>query len=1015
MGSLSEKCSSEGLLGGSFFFSSSSPSSGCRSKKAFVLTLAYQFAQHHPGLKSAIGRVVEKRPEVFQKNLHAQMKLLILGPLQEAHDYTLSTSSKSVIIVDGIDECELEATSIGVFNESDPKVRTQMRSREDDQLEILQVLLQAASNPTFPFRILIASRPERVFRHFFEAGPFAPTLTLDENYNPNADIALFLEAKFAEIRREYKLSPSWPPPHTISTLVKKASGQFIYAATVIRFITESRKHNPYTLLRIALAARLANVHSGLTPNTNLDALYTKILQSSPDPGLSVKWLWVTNGGLSDPASNGLVGEIYEDIYGGLPSRPPAQFINRLLESFDGEAEHLLGDLHSLVKVPSSGDEFKTPYSFHHKSLFDFLGDSNRSGSLFLGYGERSAFFWRKYFDVCRHKGFSDPRREDALHLSFYFSLALRLVDVSSMDPSDLDLPPSNIDCQMASNFNDAHHFVIENNVINNTVVRSAPSSTTSSLKELHSRIAAGAIHDSSERCDAPKCHPETRVAVQDELYSWIVHGDQDQQPKKIKWVTGPAGSGKTAIMGSLAEKCGIEGLLGASFFFSSSSPSSGRHTKTALVLTLAYQLAQNYPGLKSSISRVVEERPEVFKKTLQVQMKLLVLDPLREVGVRDHSSTTSVQKVIIVDGVDECEAGPIFNLDAPDVLDPELGKAQEMRTAMSTRSKEDDQLEILQVLLQASSDPSFPFRILVASRPERTFRQFFEAGPFAPTLTLDEKYNPDADIALFLEAKFSEIRRKYKLSSSWPPPYTIPTLVKNASGQFIYAATVIRFITKSRRHNPYTLLDIVLEAKPTGCHSGSKPFSNLDALYFKILQSSPDPALSIRWLWVINGEFLSSKQDGPIVFHIDIYFAMGTRPPAHFINRWLETFDGEAEHLLGNLHSLLKVPSSGEEFEKPYEFYHKSLFDFLDDPNRSGTLFLGSRACSAFFWKQYFNVCRNQGFTVSRQEDENYLSIYFDIELPAYVESDSDLSPSSIDCAIGTTVEEHAGSGVIRS
>ncbi|KAJ2924872.1 hypothetical protein H1R20_g12245, partial [Candolleomyces eurysporus] len=456
MGSLSEKCSSEGLLGGSFFFSSSSPSFGCRSKKAFVLTLAYQLAQHHPGLKSVIAHVVEKRPEVFQKNLHAQMKLLILGPLQEAHDYALATSSKSVVIIDGVDECELEPTSMGALNESDPKVRTQMRSREDDQLEILQVLLQAASNPSFPFRILIASRPERVFRHFFEAGPFAPTLTLDENYNPDADIALFLEAKFAEIRRDYKLSASWPPPHTIPLLVKKASGQFIYAATVIRFITESRKHNPYTLLRIVLAARLTDVHSGLTPDTNLDALYTKILQSSPDPGLSVRWLWVINGGLSDPASNGLVGKIYEDIYGGLPSRPPAQFINRLLESFDGEAEHLLGDLHSLVKVPSLGDELKTPYSFHHKSLFDFLGDPNRCGSLFLAYGERSAFFWKKYFDVCRSKGFSVPGREDALHLSIYFRLALRLVDVSSMDPSDFDLPPSNIDWWVRNSVSGKH-------------------------------------------------------------------------------------------------------------------------------------------------------------------------------------------------------------------------------------------------------------------------------------------------------------------------------------------------------------------------------------------------------------------------------------------------------------------------------------------------------------------------------------------------------------------------------
>ncbi|KAJ2924871.1 hypothetical protein H1R20_g12244, partial [Candolleomyces eurysporus] len=442
---------------------------------------------------------------------------------------------------------------------------------------------------------------------------------------------------------------------------------------------------------------------------------------------------------------------------------------------------------------------------------------------------------------------------------------------------------------MANSFNDAHHFVIENNIINNTVIRSAPCSTTSSLKELHSRIAAGAIHDSSERCDDPKCHPDTRVAVQDELYSWIVHGDQDQQPRKIKWVTGPAGSGKTAIMGSLAEKCGSEGLLGGSFFFSSSSPSPNRRTKTAFVLTLAYQFAQQHHSMKTAISRVIEERPEVFGKTLPVQMKLLVLDPFREAAAQDHTSAMSQQKVIIVDGVDECDTGRIAIWDADDdSKKPAAGvaAAQQIQTPMLERLKDEDQLEVLQVLLQASSDPCFPFRILIASRPERIFRLFFETGPFAPTLILDEKYNPDADIALFLEAKFTEIRRRHRLSSSWPPPHTISTLVKNASGQFIYAATVVRFITGSRKHNPYTLLDIVLGAKPKGLRSAMNPFAYLDALYSTILRSCPDPGLSVS---------------EP---HCDIYDALDIYPPARFINCWLETFDGEAEHLLGDLHSL---------------------------------------------------------------------------------------------------------------
>ncbi|KAJ2929898.1 hypothetical protein H1R20_g7196, partial [Candolleomyces eurysporus] len=84
---------------------------------------------------------------------------------------------------------------------------------------------------------------------------------------------------------------------------------------------------------------------------------------------------------------------------------------------------------------------------------------------------------------------------------------------------------------MASNFNNAHNFQIDNYQFVNV------NPLADSLSKLAVQIAAGVIHNSAERCDTPKCHPNTRVAVQDNLYSWIVNGDvESDQPKKIKWV-----------------------------------------------------------------------------------------------------------------------------------------------------------------------------------------------------------------------------------------------------------------------------------------------------------------------------------------------------------------------------------------------------------------------------------------------------------------------------------------------
>ncbi|KAJ2912827.1 hypothetical protein MD484_g7579, partial [Candolleomyces efflorescens] len=347
------------------------------------------------------------------------------------------------------------------------------------------------------------------------------------------------------------------------------------------------------------------------------------------------------------------------------------------------------------------------------------------------------------------------------------------------------------------------------------------------LKELEAHIAPEALHDSAERCDAPKCQPETRVAVQDELYSWIQRGDLDKS-SNIKWVTGPAGTGKTAVMGSVTERCKENGTPVASFFFSSTG-SIGRRTKTALVTTIAYQLAQDRQDLKEAVAAAIEADTIVFKKNLHVQMETLILAPLRA-AVR--ASGLALRGAILIDGLDECEAEKIHDVSTGP------------RT--STRKKEQDQLEILQVLHQASLDPAFPFRILIASRPERVFREFFDpqnnVGSFARTLNLHEDYNADADIALFLEVQFDRLRRRYNLPPSWLPPNAIEVLMEKASGQFIYAATVVRFLETDHQEPPKALLEGILNM---GSKSISNPLKQLDTLYLHILKSSPDPHLSI--------------------------------------------------------------------------------------------------------------------------------------------------------------------------
>ncbi|KAJ2932115.1 hypothetical protein H1R20_g4991, partial [Candolleomyces eurysporus] len=176
----------------------------------------------------------------------------------------------------------------------------------------------------------------------------------------------------------------------------------------------------------------------------------------------------------------------------------------------------------------------------------------------------------------------------------------------------------------------------------------------SSIEKLRDHIAAGALHNSDERCDAPACYPETRVAVQNEIISWICDGDSDDEPKDIMWVTGPAGSGKTAIMGSVAATCQGKGILGATHFFSSFSGSANRRSKRFLVPTLAYQLVlhKDMNQVAEQIFSAIERNPAVFDHKLEVQLDELILEPLRAC----QEGRSAWPKVIIIDGLDECEA-----------------------------------------------------------------------------------------------------------------------------------------------------------------------------------------------------------------------------------------------------------------------------------------------------------------------------------------------------------------------
>ncbi|KAF9552505.1 hypothetical protein CPC08DRAFT_646802, partial [Agrocybe pediades] len=291
---------------------------------------------------------------------------------------------------------------------------------------------------------------------------------------------------------------------------------------------------------------------------------------------------------------------------------------------------------------------------------------------------------------------------------------------------------------------------------------------TAGYARLLEHVATAALHDSIDNVDPPKCHPNTRVAIIQNIHDWTLGAHEELSGKPILWLKGGAGAGKSAIARSVAERCSDEGLLLGTFFFGAAD--SSRNHVGNLVATISYQISTYLFGFRDIVSSIIEDSPLIFKSSIKTQFSTLIIRPLSAV-LANHSTTSSTTPhLIIIDGLDECSV---------------------------TNSQQD-----LVLTLQEVTNTTTLIRFLVCSRLESHLNSVFGSSRMIPIfcyIFLDnDNYSASEDIRVFLEDKFKQIKEehmfKHMLLDPWPTPETVDTLVDKSSGQFIYAATVIRYL-----------------------------------------------------------------------------------------------------------------------------------------------------------------------------------------------------------------------------
>ena len=364
------------------------------------------------------------------------------------------------------------------------------------------------------------------------------------------------------------------------------------------------------------------------------------------------------------------------------------------------------------------------------------------------------------------------------------------------------------------------------------------------------------------------------------------------------WIFGAAGGGKTAIAQTIAEIYAAFGSLAASFFFSRTT--AGRKGFNQFVPTLAYQLALHIPEIHENISLAIERDPAVFSRSLATQMQVLIVQPLNA-AANDPIKREIMEErgnVVVLDGLDECGDG---------------------------RS----QREVLEVLSAQVKLLEVPIIFLITSRPEQQIRVAFskpELDSQTWAIALDEDLNPDDDIRVFLEDKFRELKKNHPsgshLPDQWPSEDDIGQIVRKSSGQFIYAATVMKFMD-CHRYPPVKRLKIILGAAAPS--NKDSPFAELDALYQQLFEAIDDleGAMDLLTLLVLQER--------------DSYYLT-----VDFSENLLGYDQGEVLAMLSDMHAFVHVPK----LDNPYDtirIHHASLPDFLFDRSRSGRFFIDSR------------------------------------------------------------------------
>lgn len=282
-----------------------------------------------------------------------------------------------------------------------------------------------------------------------------------------------------------------------------------------------------------------------------------------------------------------------------------------------------------------------------------------------------------------------------------------------------------------------------------------------------------------------RCLRKTRVTLLDDVNVWL----RGTGNKKTAWVHGFAGSGKSALLNSIAKN--LEDAHIPFTFFACKRDDVKRSDVRLILPALCYDLMRSYDDYRDTISDIVDQL--TGRSVLNQSELLLGKSPSYSIISPVGAQRPSVH-VILVDALDEC-------------------KVTSQRRALTK-------------CLRNLADAVPWIKVIITSRRESDIDGVLGSHMVIYRIDINsEKWNTDEDIRRFIKAEMKRLKLGHLSKLETP-------LVERASGLFVWCTTLFRYVERCGNK------EMVLRSALTSPLSSNEPLASIYDLYHYIISSS---------------------------------------------------------------------------------------------------------------------------------------------------------------------------------